>query len=468
MNKAVTQELPGNWGWSTLGKICEKPQYGWTTKSSQEGKLHLLRTTDITSGQINWNTVPYCAIEPEDIKKYLIKDGDIVVSRAGSVGVSSLITKPEPSIFASYLIRFKPLINKKYVYYYLQSPAYWNAISEKSAGIALQNVNATKLREIQIPIAPPEQQKRIVAQIEELFSHMDAGIKALQKAKQLLKQYRQSILKAAVTGELTKEWREANKDKLEPASLLLQRILKERRRKWEEQQLEKFKAKGKVPKNDKWKEKYKEPITPTLKGLGELPTDWTWGGIEEVTSHIVDCLHSTAKFTESGKYCIDTNCLEEGYIPFNKARFVSEEIFEERVRRLKPMEGDILFSREGTIGLAALVPANTELCLGQRMMMFRSDIILPEYFMWALLSPVFIAQWKPRVMGTTAPHVNIGDIRIMALPLPPIEEQNKIVRQIETKFNFAKRVETEIDLQILQAGKSKQSALVAAFTGNYQ
>ena len=123
-------------------------------------------------------------------------------------------------------------------------------------GVGSLNVNSLESsKDYDIPLAPPEQQKRIVAKIEELFSHIDAGIEALKKAKQLLKQYRQSVLKAAVTGELTKEWREANKDKLEPASQLLERILKERRQKWEEQQLEQFKAKGKMPKDDKWKRK---------------------------------------------------------------------------------------------------------------------------------------------------------------------------------------------------------------------
>src|SRR5690606_24720681 len=124
----------------------------------------------------------------------------------------------------------------------------------------VQNISSKTIEDWEMPIAPPGQQKRIVAKIEELFSHIDAGIEALKKAKQLLKQYRQSILKAAVTGELTKEWREANKDKLEPASKLLERILKERRQVWEEQQLKKIKAKGKIPKDDKWKEAYAEPV----------------------------------------------------------------------------------------------------------------------------------------------------------------------------------------------------------------
>ena len=87
--------LPDGWVWTTLQEICLNPQYGWTTKAVAEGNLHLVRTTDITSGNINWNTVPFCQEEPSEKAKYLLEDGDIVISRAGSVGYSHLIKNPQ-------------------------------------------------------------------------------------------------------------------------------------------------------------------------------------------------------------------------------------------------------------------------------------------------------------------------------------------------------------------------------------
>lgn len=199
--------IPENWEWSLLGNVSQKPQYGWTTKASQEGNIHLLRTTDITSGIIDWGTVPFCTKEPDDIDKYLIRDGDIVISRAGSVGYSYLINKPSESVFASYLIRFKPLINEKYFHFFLQTPLYWNSISEQKLGIAVPNVNATKLSNIPIPIAPLNEQVRIVSKIEKLFSRLDQGVNALQQTQQQLEQYRKSTLQQAFTGRLTQKWR---------------------------------------------------------------------------------------------------------------------------------------------------------------------------------------------------------------------------------------------------------------------
>ncbi|MBF0302278.1 MAG: restriction endonuclease subunit S, partial [Desulfamplus sp.] len=198
-------DLPKNWVLKTLGDVSSHPQYGYTTKAADTGDIKLLRTTDITSGMINWDTVPFCLKNPDDIKKFQLEDGDIVVSRAGSIGVSYLVQNPEKSVFASYLIRFKPFINRRYFKYFLESPFYWVEISDNKSGIAVQNINAQKLKAIPLPIPPLNEQHRIVTKIEELFSKIDKGVESLQKAKELLVLYRQSLLKHAFEGKLTEQ-----------------------------------------------------------------------------------------------------------------------------------------------------------------------------------------------------------------------------------------------------------------------
>ena len=253
--------IPKGWMYSTLGDVCSQPQYGYTTKASNNGNLHLLRTTDITSGKITWGTVPYCSKNPDDVDKYLLEEGDVVISRAGSVGVSHLLYKPEKSIFASYLIRFKPFIDRKFFKYFLDGPLYWNAISENRLGIAVPNVNANKLKTISLPVPPLNEQHRIVAKIEALFSELDKGIESLKTAQKQLKVYRQAVLKHAFEGKLTAQWREENKDKLEPADQLLARIQKEREARYQ-QQLADWKAAVKA-----WEAKGKEGRSREAKGI---------------------------------------------------------------------------------------------------------------------------------------------------------------------------------------------------------
>ncbi|KYC45696.1 MAG: Type-1 restriction enzyme MjaXIP specificity protein [Candidatus Methanofastidiosum methylothiophilum] len=220
----LPSKIPLNWIWSKLGNITLFHQYGWTTRAVNKGTVHLLRTTDITSGRIDWDSVPYCEEEPENVGKYLLKDGDIVISRAGSVGHSYLITNPpQKSIFASYLIRFRPLINGKFLSYFLKSPIYWNAISEKSIGIAIPNVNASKLKQINVPIPPLEEQQEIVNRIEKLFSLADNIEETVDSKLRESKILRQSILKKAFEGKLVPQ--DPND---EPAEVLLEKIKMEK------------------------------------------------------------------------------------------------------------------------------------------------------------------------------------------------------------------------------------------------
>lgn len=157
-------ELPKGWKLTTIGESCYKPQYGWTTKSSVDEGLSYLRTTDISGGSVDWRRVPVCTSIPDNINKYLLRDGDIVVCRAGSVGVSLLIESPPEAIFASYLIRLRTneTMMPEYLSYYLKSPMYWASIADNSSGIAIPNVNASKLAGIHIPVAPRAEQEQVV------------------------------------------------------------------------------------------------------------------------------------------------------------------------------------------------------------------------------------------------------------------------------------------------------------------
>ncbi len=129
--------------------------------------------------------------------------------------------------------------------------------------------------------------KRIVAEIEKQFSRLDEAVANLKRVKANLKRYKAAVLKAAVEGKLTEEWRKAHPD-VEPASKLLDRILAERRAKWEEAELAKMEAKGKAPKNDKWKAKYKEPLASASSDNSGLPQSWHVASIGQVS----ECLDS--------------------------------------------------------------------------------------------------------------------------------------------------------------------------------
>ena len=134
-------------------------------------------------------------------------------------------------------------------------------------GTTFKAISGSDLRSIEIPLAPLDQQRLIVAEIEKQFSRLDEAVTALNRIQANLKRYKASVLKAAVEGKLTEQWRREHPD-IEPASELLKRILAERRKKWEEDYVRKYVgAQFIAPKDDSWKKKYKEPTPPNISNL---------------------------------------------------------------------------------------------------------------------------------------------------------------------------------------------------------
>lgn len=448
------QNLPSGWIWTTLGELSDKPQYGWTTKANPEaGTVKLLRTTDITSGTLDWSRVPYCSENPDDLDKYLVQTGDIVISRAGSVGFSYLLSHVERAVFASYLIRFriKPSINKQYVYYYLKSPAYWQAIGASQAGIAVPNVNARKLERVQIPVAPEPQQDRIVAEIEKQFSRLDEAVANLKRVKANLKRYKAAVLKAAVEGKLTADWRKQHPN-VEPASKLLDRILAERREKWN--------GKG----------KYKKPTDLGTSDLSTLPEGWSWCLTDALFSYVTSGSRGWAQhYSNEGSLF-----LRIGNLDHDSIRLDMREI--QRVQppagtegtRTKVEKGDILVSITADVGMIAVIPPNIgEAYINQHIALARPVLgIRREYLAWYLAArDGGQKEFRRLQRGATKVGLGLDDIRAVPVPLPPLDEQHQIVTEVERRLSVIEELETAVEANITRSDCLRQTVLQWAFEG---
>ena len=198
--------------------------------------------------------------------------------------------------------------------------------------------------------------------------------------------------------------------------------------------------------------------------LGEVPAHWDMSRLKHLSSHVVDCLHTTPTYDGDLAYpAIRTADLERGRLLLSQARLVSEAVYQDRIQRLPPRAGDIVYSREGErFGMAALVPEDTRLCLGQRMMMFRVyPHVDPAYVMWLLNSDAVYQQVLSTVGGATSPHVNIAEIINFAVPVPPLREQADIARKIEEASSGCDSLveKSEEAISLLQ---ERRSALVSA------
>lgn len=447
--------LPASWVKTRLGDVTSKPQYGWTTKASRSGNnLRLLRTSDISSGRVSWADVPHCELEPKDPTKYFLNTGDIVVARAGSVGKSFLMREDvRDAVFASYLVRFTPRISSEYVHFFMQSRRYWEQIEEKSAGIAIPNVNASKLSAIKLPLPPLGEQERIVEKIEALFAELDKGEESLRQVQTLLASYRQSVLKAAVTGELTADWRAERAGQLEHGRDLLDRILKARRENWQ--------GRG----------KYKEPADPDAEFLFDVPATWEWASLSQLSfikgGITVDRKREPAD-PVTLPYLRVAN-VQNGYLDLGEIKEITVDRDKAEQCLLEP--GDILLNEGGDrdkLGRGWVWSGEIDPCIHQNHV-FRARPVLPElcskfisYYSNAFGQPFFMRKGRQSV---NLASISMTAISGLPIPLPSIEEQEEIVNAIETKLATVSDIVKTCEAEFARSAALRQSILKDAFSG---
>ena len=226
-------------------------------------------------------------------------------------------------------------------------------------------------------------------------------------------QLKNSILQLAVQGKLV-----AQDPNDEPAAVLLERIRAEKERLVKEGEIKKEK-----------------PLPPISEGEipFNVPETWEWVRIFQVCDEIVDCPHSTPKYLDSPSeyHAIDTNCIGKEH-NIIKWRYVDKDTYVSRTKRLIPRKNDIIYTREGSIGFAIILPSDKNICMGQRVMLLRTaHIVDVVYLLNIITSESFKKNMTSNYRGIGAKHINVADVKSALIPLPPLAEQRRIVERIK-------------------------------------
>lgn len=229
----VPFDIPESWEWVRWGTLSESIQYGYNAPAQENGRIKMVRISDIQDNSVMWETVPYCDIKEEEIDAYLLKPNDILFARTGgTVGKSYLVQEvPEEAIYAGYLIRtrYSDQLCPQYLKYFMESELYWSQLREGTIATAQPNCNGKTLGNMLVPIPPAHEQIRIVEKLNAIMAHIIEYGTAYSKSKHLNnifpEQLKKSILQEAVQGKLVPQ--DPND---EPASVLLERIRAEKQK----------------------------------------------------------------------------------------------------------------------------------------------------------------------------------------------------------------------------------------------
>jgi len=361
-------------------------------------------------------------------------------------------------------------LNSDYLKYLLHDRRFVNFSASKASGDR-PRVDIDDIGSYQFWLAPKAEQDRIADKLDQLFSQIEKGEENLRRVEALVKRYRQSVLKAAVTGELTRDWRAAVGGQAETGEDLLQRILKARREAWEAAELAKMKAKGKTPKNDSWKQKYKEPEPPDTSELPNLPEGWVWASVGQL-GFVSGGLTKNAK---RAGLPLKRPFLRVANVYANELRL--DEVHKiglqvQEADKVTLQAGDLLIV-EGNgsaeqIGRVAIWDGSIPDCTHQNHLI-KARLVEPQLQKMALawlLSPHGRDCIRLVASSTSGLHtLSISKVSGLPVPVPPLAELPMIFDYLEAAETSAQNVNALLEREVSRVSSLRQSTLRAAFSG---
>ena len=436
-----------------------------------EQSLPITRIETISQGTIDLEKVKYVeAPSEEKVEQYKLRRGDVLFSHINSdkhLGKTAYFDVADITLLHGInllLMRFTDAVSSKYAHYLFNHyRAAGEFIKIAQRAVNQSSINQRKLNQLAFPLPPLPEQRRIVAKLEELFSKLDAGVAAVRRTQALLKRYRQSVLHAAVTGELTRAWREAHPAPAETGAALLRRIRAGRRAQWEAAQV--AKRGGQLPLGDGWKSKYVEPEAVDTEGLPELPEGWVWASLPELgelnrgkSKHRPrddQRLYGDAyPFIQTGDVRHANGIIRsytQSYSEFGLAQ-----------SRLWPA-GTLCITIAANIADTALL--GFDACFPDSVVGF----ITPENHSNIKFVELFLRTAKENIEryapATAQKNINLEILSKVGVPVPSLEEQKQIVDEAESRLTVLDALSQTLTDELKRAERLRQSILHRAFTG---
>lgn len=460
-------DIPEGWAWGTVEELGAKEQqtvltgpFGTNLKSSNftSKGVPVLTIGCLTDEGIDLNKAAFLPPNQIDsLERYKLKSGDMLFSRMASVGRACIVPDElEGALFNYHImrLRFSSEIYEStlFIYYVRGAETVRQYLEDVNHGATRDGINTSQLLKMPVLIPPRAEQIRIVTRLEELLSTVSASRKRLNQVPRLLKQFRQSVLAAAFSGRLTASWRESSSSIL-PASEITNSISRSH-----------------------------EEAGGHKRGNAAAPT-------EDVHTLTKESLPDSWEVTDLKNLCEPERPITYGIlmpgpdipngVPYVRvADFPNDKLntatikrttveIDAQYARARLRAGDILLSIRGTVGRVCVIPeelAGANITQDAARLSIQKEMD-GSFVTWALRAPSTQQRMQRAIKGVAVRGINIGDVRALQIPIPPLDEQQEIVRRIEAFFKIADTVEDHYRNAQEQLDKLPQAILAKAFRG---
>lgn len=456
--------VPAGWLWTRIGIISDVA--GGLQKSPRRdpksNHYPYLRVANVQRGFLDLSEIARFELEPDELRRFALQPGDLlVVEGNGSeseIGRCALWDGSiQNCIHQNHIIRCRPLgVTPEFVLLFLNSPygtKQMKALAVTTSG--LYNLSVGKIKDVLVPLPPVVEQQRIVAKVDQLMA-MLYDLEQRQEKKRtaaihVSKASLDSLVNAEDPEQLARAWERVSKN-LDVVALsdlgdtnsrlpelrhalvrlglsgrltrrcqsdgrvddLLDEVAKNRYLR-----LKPSKKSSPVP---------AESVSNDADGLPLIPEGWCWTRLEHLADHIVDGTHHTPTYVEEGVCFISATNIKNRRIIFDGCRRITEMQYQELARRCAPKRGDVLITKSGTLGEVAVVDDDRSFTLFESVALVPVlSPILPEYIAYCAEVACAGEFGKTTERGVAVKHLHLRDLRRMPIPLPPVEEQARII-----------------------------------------
>ncbi|EOF7190340.1 restriction endonuclease subunit S, partial [Salmonella enterica subsp. enterica serovar Kentucky] len=377
--------------------------------------------------------------------KNSFKRGDVLYGKLRPY-LNKIIIAKEDGVCTTEIIPLcaEPSCCNKYIFYWLKSSTFQGYVNDVSYGVNMPRLGTADGLKAPLRLAPLAEQKIIAEKLDTLLAQIDSTKARLEQIPQILKRFRQAVLAAAVSGNLTAEWRMNNNSNIV------------------EEEIEKVKNKLIAKKIIK-----KDLIYSKLDRKYPIPSDWLYVKLQSIATKITDGEHKTPKREPAGQLLISARNIQDGYLKLSDVDYVGDAEFQKLRNRCDPDSGDVLISCSGSIGRVCLVDENSKYVMVRSVALIKlmQDFVINKYMMYLLQSPLLQKEIEENSKSTAQANLFLGPIKNLGIPLPPVPEQAEIVRRVEQLFAYADTIEKQVNSALTRVNSLTQSILAKAFRG---